>query len=177
LRYVRSHFGDARVALDRTEERIIDPTWSFDSSIPGQLTMWPLDDNTVPLTRTLCIMVRDAWSTHEDVPSDWKVSITSSSRGLVEFGAAAATKVAALRWFCGRHGIDLADVLAFGDMPNDLDMLGAAGHSVAVANADDNVKAQVGFITASNNDDGVARFLEAFVLGRDPTDGRTLQLM
>ena len=61
---------------------------------------------------------------------------------------------------CERHGIELADTIAFGDMPNDLPMLRIAGHSVAVANAHADVLAIVDEVTLSNADDGVAVVLE-----------------
>jgi hydroxymethylpyrimidine pyrophosphatase-like HAD family hydrolase len=61
---------------------------------------------------------------------------------------------------CERGGIDRADVLAFGDMPNDLAMLEWAGHSVAVANAHAEVIAIADEVTASNDQGGVAQVLE-----------------
>ena len=57
-------------------------------------------------------------------------------------------------------------MVAFGDMPNDLDMLAWAGHGVAVANAHPDVLAVADEITASNDDDGVAQVLERLLLGR-----------
>jgi hydroxymethylpyrimidine pyrophosphatase-like HAD family hydrolase len=45
-------------------------------------------------------------------------------------------------------------------MPNDLPMLAWAGHSVGMANAHPDVLAEVDEVTASNDEDGVARVLE-----------------
>jgi len=50
-------------------------------------------------------------------------------------------------------------------MPNDLPMLGWAGHAVAVANAHPDVRAAADEITASNDDDGVARVIERLLPG------------
>jgi hydroxymethylpyrimidine pyrophosphatase-like HAD family hydrolase len=58
------------------------------------------------------------------------------------------------------HGIDAADVIAFGDYPNDVPMLAWAGRGVAVANAHAEVLAIADEVTASNDDDGVAIVLE-----------------
>jgi len=55
--------------------------------------------------------------------------------------------------------------LAVGDFLNDLDMLAAAGLSVAMANAHPEVKRAADRWTASNQDDGVALLLEALVDG------------
>jgi hydroxymethylpyrimidine pyrophosphatase-like HAD family hydrolase len=53
-----------------------------------------------------------------------------------------------------------SDVLAFGDMPNDVPMLGWAGKGVAVANAHPELKAVAEEVTGSNDEDGVAHYLE-----------------
>ncbi|MBY8873637.1 Cof-type HAD-IIB family hydrolase [Micromonospora sp. PLK6-60] len=84
----------------------------------------------------------------------------SSRSGLVEISAAGVTKAAGLAWYCARHGIDKRDVLAFGDMPNDVPMLTWAGRAVAVANAHPAVLEIADEVTAANTDDGVAAYLE-----------------
>ncbi|MDI2131917.1 HAD family hydrolase [Yinghuangia seranimata] len=84
----------------------------------------------------------------------------SSKIALVEISALGVSKASTLAWFCTRHGITADEVVAFGDMPNDLPMLGWAGHSYAVANAHPAVLAAVPNHTASNDDDGVAQIIE-----------------
>jgi Cof subfamily protein (haloacid dehalogenase superfamily) len=83
----------------------------------------------------------------------------SSSSALVEISAPAVTKAAGLAWLCERDGIDASEVLAFGDMPNDIPMLAWAGHSVAMANAHPAARAVADEVTGTNDDDGVARYL------------------
>jgi len=61
-------------------------------------------------------------------------------------------------------GVDPSDVLVFGDMPNDLPMFRWAGFGrVAVANAHPEVRALADEITSSNDDDGVAVYLDAML--------------
>jgi Cof subfamily protein (haloacid dehalogenase superfamily) len=84
----------------------------------------------------------------------------SSYSGLVEISAVGVTKAAGLAWLCERIGVDRAEVLAFGDMPNDLPMLTWAGRSVAVANAHAAVLAVADDVAPSNDEDGVAAYLE-----------------
>lgn len=55
--------------------------------------------------------------------------------------------------------IDKDDVYIFGDGENDLSML-EVGHSVAMGNALDSVKAKCEFVTLSNEEDGIAHFIE-----------------
>lgn len=80
--------------------------------------------------------------------------------GLVEMTQRGVTKASALAVLAAELGIDAADVLAFGDMPNDISMLRWAGRSVAVANAHPEARAAADEITLSNLDDGVAVYLE-----------------
>ncbi|MEU1617080.1 HAD family hydrolase [Streptomyces sp. NPDC005722] len=84
----------------------------------------------------------------------------SGGRGLLEVSAHGVTKAAALSALCATRGILAEEVVAFGDMPNDLPVLTWAGTAYAVANAHPSVLAAVPHRTASNEDDGVARVLE-----------------
>ncbi|MBE1532534.1 Cof-type HAD-IIB family hydrolase [Actinomadura algeriensis] len=89
------------------------------------------------------------------------VTVThSSGRGLLEMSARGVTKASALAEFCTERGVDAADVVAFGDMPNDLPMLGWAGTSYGMANAHPMVLAAVTHRTSRNDDDGVAQVIE-----------------
>jgi hypothetical protein len=95
---------------------------------------------------------------------DGRVVVTHSSYGgLVEMSARGVTKATGLATVAAELGIDAADVLAFGDMPNDVPMLGWAGRSVAVGNAHPAARAAAGEVTASNADDGVAAYLEGLL--------------
>ena len=70
------------------------------------------------------------------------------------------TKATALGALAARLGIAAADVLAFGDMPNDVTMLHWAGRAVVVANAHPAAREAADAVTLSNVDDGVAEYLE-----------------
>jgi Cof subfamily protein (haloacid dehalogenase superfamily) len=84
----------------------------------------------------------------------------SNGERLIEMSAQGVSKASTLAELCGEHGIDAADVVAFGDMPNDLPMLMWAGRSYAVANAHPEVLAAVDHTVAANDDDGVAQTIE-----------------
>jgi Cof subfamily protein (haloacid dehalogenase superfamily) len=100
------------------------------------------------LARAITVLGQDATVTH------------SSNHGLVEISAYGVTKASGLAELAAQAGVPAEDVLAVGDMPNDLAMLAWAGRSVAVANAHPRVLAAVDEVTASNDDDGVALVLE-----------------
>jgi hydroxymethylpyrimidine pyrophosphatase-like HAD family hydrolase len=75
---------------------------------------------------------------------------------LVEISAAGVTKGGALEALCQRLGVAPEDVVAFGDMPNDLPMLTWAGTSYAVANGHESVLAAADHVAPRNSEDGVA---------------------
>ena len=83
----------------------------------------------------------------------------SSHDGLLEISAVGVSKASALAELAAEHDIDASEVVAFGDMPNDVPMLAWAGVGVAVANAHPDVIAVADEVTASNDDDGVAGVL------------------
>ena len=85
---------------------------------------------------------------------------TTAGGVVVEISGAKVTKATALAALCAAEGIAPADVIAFGDAPNDLALLAFAGRSVAVANAHPDVLAAADEVTAANDDDGVALVLE-----------------
>ncbi|HET8628014.1 MAG TPA: Cof-type HAD-IIB family hydrolase [Thermomicrobiales bacterium] len=87
-------------------------------------------------------------------------TVTHSGAPFVEIAAAGVTKARALERLCARLGVAAAEVVAFGDMPNDLPLLAWAGRGVAVANAHPAVLAAADGITRANDEDGVALVLE-----------------
>jgi Cof subfamily protein (haloacid dehalogenase superfamily) len=84
----------------------------------------------------------------------------SSSDGLLEISALGVSKASGLATVAEQHDVGRQDVLAFGDMPNDLPMLTWAGWGVAVANAHPEVLAAADEVCPSNDDDGVAQVLD-----------------
>jgi Cof subfamily protein (haloacid dehalogenase superfamily) len=91
--------------------------------------------------------------------------VTHAGLGFIEVLPPGVTKATGLGVALARYGVDLADVLVFGDMPNDLPMIAAVaeagGHAVAVANAHPAVRAAAPERTSGNDAEGVARYLEA----------------
>ena len=63
-----------------------------------------------------------------------------------------------------KYKIKQEEIIAIGDGENDIEMIKYAGLGVAVANADNKVKENSDYITASNNEDGVGKVIEKFLL-------------
>ncbi|WP_414720515.1 Cof-type HAD-IIB family hydrolase [Streptomyces sp.] len=91
----------------------------------------------------------------------------SSPSALLEISGPGVSKASTLALCCERRGIAPGEVVAFGDMPNDLEMLTWAGTSYAMANAHPDVLAATTHRTASNEEDGVAAVIER-LLGLPP---------
>lgn len=85
---------------------------------------------------------------------------TLSGAPFVEVMAEGVTKASGLARLCEHLEVDRADVIAFGDALNDVEMLRWAGHGVAMETADDVVRDAADEVTTSNDDDGVARVIE-----------------
>ncbi|MFE2282705.1 Cof-type HAD-IIB family hydrolase [Streptomyces sp. NPDC059443] len=94
-------------------------------------------------------------------------SITRSSpTSLLEISGPGVSKASTLALCCEERGISAAEVVAFGDMPNDVEMLGWAGTSYAMGNAHPDVIAAASGRTVANNEDGVALVIERILAER-----------
>lgn len=89
----------------------------------------------------------------------------STNRGVLELGPPGITKASTLAAWCTARGIGPAEVVAFGDMPNDVPMLRWAGRSWAVANAAPEAKDAATGVAPGNDEDGVAQVLEELFAG------------
>jgi len=88
----------------------------------------------------------------------------STNDGLVEVSRIGISKALGLEAVARPLEIAAEDVVAFGDMPNDIPMLLWAGHGVAMGNAHPDTIAAANEVTADNGDDGLARVLERWWL-------------
>ncbi|MBZ9753136.1 Cof-type HAD-IIB family hydrolase [Deinococcus sp. HMF7604] len=92
-------------------------------------------------------------------------AVTHSGAPFLEVLAEGVSKAWGLERLCAHLGIARDEVLAFGDAPNDAEMLAWAGRGVAMANAHPEARQAAGEVTLSNDEDGVAVVLEALLAG------------
>lgn len=92
-----------------------------------------------------------------------ETAVSSSLPWNIEINSAGATKGQALKALCRTLGIDLRDVLAFGDGSNDLDMIRTAGIGIAMGNGAEEVKAAADWVAPSNEENGVAAGIRKFM--------------
>jgi len=98
----------------------------------------------------------------ENIP-DIRV-VTYSDVSLVTVVHREATKLNALNATCNALKVKINETVIFGDDYSDIEMLSNCTNSVAVANAIDECKAVAKYICDTNENDGVAKWLESFVL-------------
>ena len=107
------------------------------------------------------------WRRVDGAVGDLVTTTWSSTFALVEISAAGVTKATTLARVAAEMGLGPADVVAFGDMPNDLPMLEWAGTSYAMANAHASVRDLADHLAPGNDEDGVATVLaDLFGLSR-----------
>ena len=92
------------------------------------------------------------------------IKTTSSTWNNLELNISTAHKGNSLKRFAEHLGYTLENCMALGDGTNDLSMIEAAGLGVAMSNAHPLVLAAADHVTASNDEDGVAKAIRDFVL-------------
>ena len=104
----------------------------------------------------------------ENIPKDLfdKYTIVRSAPFFLEFLNKNANKGTALEALCNTINIPLSKSIAVGDEENDQHMIKMAGLGVAMGNARDSIKEIANYVTCSNNEHGVAKVIDKFILAR-----------
>ena len=89
--------------------------------------------------------------------------VVLSTPTLLEITAPGVSKGSAVIRLADELGVPREEIIAFGDQLNDVDMLESVGYGVAMANAEEEVKAVAERVTLPHDDDGVALVLEEFL--------------
>lgn len=92
-------------------------------------------------------------------PYQETLSISKSAPFFIEVMAKNIHKAHTLAYLAKRLNIHQDEIIAFGDGHNDMEMIEYAGMGVAMGNAVDVVKEVANYITASNDEDGIAKAL------------------
>lgn len=100
----------------------------------------------------------------KEVESMGGAAMIQSARGLYDFMRDDVSKGTAVEKLAQIMGIDREQIVAFGDNHNDISMLEVAGLSVAMGNAEEDVKRHADFVTLTNDEAGVAYAIEKLVL-------------
>lgn len=139
-----------------------DPTWRYPVVVERRARAECLTGDVIKaFVRSFALPVDDLLAVaRRIVPAD-VASVTQAGLDYVEIVPANVDKGTGLAVVAEAVGVDPADVLVFGDMPNDLPMFAWAGWSrVAVANAHPTLLAVADEVTLTNDEDGVAVYLD-----------------
>jgi hydroxymethylpyrimidine pyrophosphatase-like HAD family hydrolase len=148
-------------------EPIYKPRWDVD--VPGVAEATLDEMVAAPVAKLL--------ARHEELGPDEFVAVVedviggratvthSSSDALAEISAVGVTKASGLARVAEQHGVGPEDVVFFGDMPNDIAAFewvrDGGGRAVAMAHAHPDLMAVATDVTGTNDDDGVAAFLQS----------------
>lgn len=94
------------------------------------------------------------------------IEVVSSSKYNIEITCKGVSKGRAVEILAGYYNLRKEQVITIGDSENDLSMIEYAGLGIAMGNAIDRVKEKANFITDSNDNEGVAKAINNFILGR-----------
>lgn len=165
------------LAVERVGHSAFDESIPQFASSPGYEHAWHNPDNTeVSLQEMLSVpavklLIRKAGATSAELVAALAPHVGiegdltySTNNGLIEVVPTGISKATGIAEVATPLGIAADDVVAFGDMPNDLPMLRWSRLGVAMGNAHPEVLTAADEVTTHNNDDGVARVLERWWL-------------
>ena len=93
-----------------------------------------------------------------------KYTVVRSAPHFLEFLDKRVNKGVGVEMLADHMGITLEQVITMGDAGNDLHMIECAGMGIAMGNASEEIKKEANYITDTNDEDGVAKAIEKFVL-------------
>ena len=152
-------------AVERTDGFGKEPDYQTRAPVPADLQIGPLE--RLLTGQVVKLLVRHEgrepeqfWAEVEDQVGHLVTTTWSSTSAMVEISGLGVTKASTLEMLCAERGVAAEEVVAFGDMPNDLPMLAWAGASYAMAGAHPSLRELADDTAPGNDDDGVAVVLE-----------------
>lgn len=101
---------------------------------------------------------------NECINKDGRLTIVKSEKGLIDIMNSGVSKGDALVTLSEHLDMNLKDTVVFGDNHNDISMFKVAGLSIAVANAEEDLKRVADHITLSNDESGVSHAIYKYIL-------------
>jgi Cof subfamily protein (haloacid dehalogenase superfamily) len=168
LATLESEVGELSVMVEALEHDAAplwgdyDPTWRYPVKVERRPRADCLTGDIIKaFVRSFAYDVDDLLAVARRVVPAHVASVTQAGLNYVEICPANVDKGTGLAVVAEAVGVDPADVLVFGDMPNDLPMFAWAGWGrVAVANAHPSLLEVADDVTLTNDEDGVAVYLD-----------------
>lgn len=165
---IQKALQDARIFnAGKTDEEILANPNFGPRRMAQNTNMYPdfetMEQNMEPIAKIFCFgttaerMVAIKEEAARALP---QLAVASSFPTNIEITSLAGQKGPALKEFIESHGYTMDEVIAFGDSLNDLSMMEMDFHTVAMANADEEIKQAAKYMTKSNEEEGVAWAIE-----------------
>lgn len=100
----------------------------------------------------------------EEILTYDEFEVVSSNLNNFEIMKKGVSKGKAVERLAQFYGFSREDIICIGDAENDLSMIEYAGMGIVMGNAEDYVKHKADYVTDTNNNDGVAKAIEKFIL-------------
>ena len=149
-----SEYTQVEATLNGIDFSLFDFNELDDNEAILKVMMIDAEDHLSKVIEQLPTYLQDKYSCARSTPFFYEFMNPKSHKG---FGMAA---------LCKHLNLSPDQVIAMGDGGNDKEMIEFAGLGIAMENATDDVKSIAQHITSSNDDDGVAKAIEEFVLNR-----------
>lgn len=160
-----------------TENTCITPKWSKYSQVEADINDIPLKildfnnlDKETTIVKIMFIDEPDHLSkVIENLPQEVyeRYTVLRSAPYFLEFLDKKVNKGYGVEILANTLGIKKEEVICVGDAGNDIHMIQFAGLGVAMGNAFPEVKEIADYVTLSNEEDGVARVIDKFILSED----------
>ncbi|GAB2696841.1 HAD family hydrolase [Thalassiella azotivora] len=169
VRRVRRALGDGvDVALETLEGFLREPGYQVRWDAASAQRVGPLEHLLELAPSVVKVLVRQEHSTGDAMLAAVRPALDGVAQPthsnvndcLVEVSALGVSKAATLAELAAEHGIDAGEVVAFGDMPNDLEMLGWAGRGYAMSDGHPEAIAAAHDVAPPCAEDGVAQVVE-----------------
>jgi len=163
-RLLRAAVPGTSYAVETLEGISLEPAFLERHPVPDATRRAPIEELfTRPALKLLArheeLGPQEFWDLAEETVLGRLVITWSSASSLLEISGPDVTKASTLALLCDDLGVEASEVIAFGDMPNDLPMLGWAGTAYAMADAHHTVTETADHVAPGHDEDGVARVL------------------
>lgn len=123
-------------------------------------------DNNIDIYKFIFIDndTKKLYKLREELKNIKNVNVSSSWSNNIEVMEEEVSKGNSLKYLCERLNVKRENVIAIGDNENDMSMINFAGLGVSMGNGNKKIKTIADIITSTNDEDGVAKIIEKYIL-------------
>ena len=153
----QSYFSDMNGELIKKHLRLYTGTDKLPDDYDDNWRFQNIKANTVT---ALFYSAKDLHEALDMLPKEWSINAYDTGHIRMDVHPQGYTKGTACEYLYQKLNIPKENTYAFGDGENDIEMLHLVGTSIAMGNADDEVKKHASTVTLTVDEDGIADFFE-----------------